>query len=151
MAINMLYGYIMDFIEIKTLVDITNTKVARPNQGTQLEYDQNRNFATLLQCVELRSIISYDHPPSVDMIDINHLKFGDTYTGKHKVWTFTFIPDRTDVFSNNDRVTGLLDDDIDGVPIIKNLTETINMIKAIFNCKDPFSKNTIIKAQSGTL
>jgi predicted NodU family carbamoyl transferase len=45
----------------------------------------------------------------------------------------------------------LLIDDIDGVPIIKNLTETINMSKAIFNCKDPFSKNTIIKAHPATI
>jgi hypothetical protein len=151
MAINMLHGYIMDFIEIKTLVDITNTRVTRPNQGTQLEYDQSRNFATLLQCVELRSIISYDTPPSVEVVDVKNLTFGNMYTGNHKVWTFTFATDRAGVyFDDRAGVTGLLNNDIDGVPIIKNLTETINMIKAIFNCKDPFSKNTIITAHPGT-
>lgn len=148
----MLYECIMEFIEIKTLVDITSTGVTRPNQGTQIEYNQHRNFATLLQCVELRSIISYDNPPSVDIVDVKHLSFGDTYTGKHRVWTFTFTPDRSGVYSDSkDSAAGLLNDDIDEVPIIKNLTETINMTKAIFNCKDPFSKNTIIKAQLGTL
>ena len=142
----------MDFIEIQTLVDITNTGVTRSNQGTRLEYDQNRNFATLLQCVELRSIISYDDPPSCKVTDVKDLKFGNMYTGTHKVWTFTFTPDRAEVyFDTNDSVTGLLNDDVDSVPIIKNLTETINMSKAIFNCKDSFSKNIIIKAHPGTL
>ena len=142
----------MDIIEIQTLVDVTNTQVLRINQGSKLEYDQNRNFVTLIQCAEIRSVVSYHNPPLAQDMLVTDMGFGDEYTGVHRVWTINIIPDRMGVYNlgNNDPVEGLIDD-IDGVPIIKNLTETINMSKAIFNCKDPFSKNTIIKAHQGTI
>ena len=138
--------------EIKTLVDVTNTQVARPNQGSPLEYDQNRNFITLRQCVELRSIVSYQVPPQVEKIDLKELGFGTDYKGKHRVWTFSFSPDRDGVYTTAaGDILGLLLDDLDGVPIIKNLTETVNIAKAIFDCKDIATRNTIIKAHLGTI
>jgi hypothetical protein len=141
----------MEEIEIWTLVDVTHTGVNRANKGTHLAHDQHRNFVTLLQCLELRSIISYSSLPQVKFMNLDDLSFGTDYTGTHRVWYFRFLPDRVDVyFDSKHDATGLLNDDMNGVPIIKNLTETINMSKAIFNCRDPFSKNTIIKAQSGT-
>jgi hypothetical protein len=142
----------MDIIEIQTLVDITNTRVVRANQGTREEFDQNRNFITLVQCVELRSIITYTAPPISKIIDITDWEFGTEYTGKHRIWTFTFIPDRIDVYNIDRRgPIGALLDDIDSVPIIKNLDETINIAKAIFDCSSIATKNTIIKAHPGTI
>ena len=142
----------METIEIQTLVDITNTRVNRPNQGSQLAYDQNRNFITLMQCVELRSIVSYDNPPTVEEVDVKGLGFGTAYKGNHRVWTFTIIPDRTGVYigTDGDSVSGLVDD-VDAVPFIKNLTESINIDRAIFDCKNSLTKNTIIKAHKGTI
>jgi hypothetical protein len=43
----------MEIVEIKTLIDVTNTQVSRANQGTPEEYDQYRNWTTLLQCIGL--------------------------------------------------------------------------------------------------
>ena len=142
----------MESIEIRTLVDITNTRVNRPNQGTQLAYDQNRNFITLMQCIELRSIVSYDNPPSVEEIDVKRLGFGTEYKGKHRVWTFVIIPDRTGVYigDDGDPVSGLVND-VDSVPFIKNLLETINIDRAIFDCMNLSTKNTIIKAHQGII
>ena len=152
MAINTLYRYFMEIVEIKTLVDITNTKVIRPNQGSQISYDQNRNFITLRQCVELRSIVSYNDPPEVTYEDITLMGFGKQYKGKHKVWTFRFIPDRTGVYtSENGDAVGCLLEDLDLVPIIKNLEETVNIDKAVFDCNNLTTKNTIIKAHKGTI
>lgn len=142
----------MDVIEIHTLVDITNTRVVRPNQGTALAYDQNRNFITLIQCVELRSIITYNNPPTFKIVNIDGMGFGSAYTGEHKVWTFNFTPDRMGVYNIDRRVPGgALFDDIDGVPIIKNLSETINIERAIFDCISIAYKNTLIKAHLGTI
>lgn len=142
----------MEVIEIKTLVDITNTKVIRPNQGSQLEYDQNRNFITLRQCVEIRSIVSYDNPPSVETVDLKDLGFGSQYKGKHRVWTFKFIPDRVGVYtSEKGNPIGCLLEDLDLVPIIKNLEETVNIDKAVFDCNNPATKNILIKAHKGTI
>ena len=136
----------MQTIEIKTLLDITDTKIIRSTQGSQLEHDQYRNFTTLRQCSELRSIISYDHGPSFETVDIKDLGFGSKYKGKHTVWTWIFYPDRTGVYRDENTEIGLLINDIDGVPIVKNLTETINIDKAIFELKSSSATNTIIKA-----
>jgi hypothetical protein len=142
----------MEIIEIQTLVDVTHTRVNRPNQGSQLEYDQNRNFITLRQCVELRSIITFIDPPVVETVDVKNLGFGKKFQGQHRIWTFRFNPDRTDVYTDDqDNPIGNLVEDLDGVPVIKNLRETINIDRATFECKDPLFKNIIIKAHQGTI
>ena len=141
----------MQTIEIKTLIDITNTKVIRPNQGTQQALDQQRNFITLNQCVELRSIISYEQAPIAESVDIKSLGFGTNYKGKQKVWTFKFSPDRDNAyFDGHSNTVGTLIEDLHEIPVIKNLTETVNIDKAIFDLKDPLLKNTIITATPGT-
>jgi hypothetical protein len=137
----------MAIIKVQTLIDVTDTRVNRLTQGTQLELNQNRNFITLKQCIELRSIVTYDSGPSIVEFDITGLGFGTNFEGKHRVWTFIFHPDREDVYRDEtDNIIGLLFEDIHAVPIIKNLTETINIDKAIFDLKDAKAKNTIIKA-----
>jgi hypothetical protein len=142
----------MDIIEIKTLIDITNTGVLRLTQGTALELDQNRNFSTLRQCCEMRSVIFYQSPSSIEEIDVKNLGFGSSYKGTNNVWTFRFSPDRSDVYIDNDgNSIGQLIEDIHEVPVIRNLKETINIHKAIFDCKDSKFKNTIIKALQGTI
>lgn len=137
----------METIEIKTLIDVTNTRVTRANQGTNVEYDQYRNWTTLLQCIGLRCIIHYDHNPVTEMIDIKNEEFGSSYKGKHKVWIFRFKPDRSDVFLDNDgNRIGLLVQDLHNVPVLSKLTETINIDKSVFNTEDINFKNTIVKA-----
>lgn len=152
MTINILYRYIMLIIEILTLIDITNTRVLRPNQGTQIQIDQNRNFITLKQCAEIRSVISFDVKPTVETRDVEGLGFGSAYKGQHRVWTFTFIPDRADAYTDAELdPLGELLNDFTGIPIIKNLTETVNISKAIFDCKDKIAKNITFKALQGTI
>lgn len=141
----------MIIIEIQTLIDITNSKVNRPVRGRLKEHDQFRNFATLKQCVELRSNISFETDPIMETCDIKGLEFGTTYKGKQNVWTFRFSPDRSGVYSNGDDEIGHLIDDVHGVPVVQNLTETVNIAKAIFDLKDSATKNTIIKAITGTI
>ncbi len=145
MAINILYRYIMEVIEIKTLIDITKTRASRSTQGSQLEQNQYRNFMTLCQCLEIRSIISYDNEPNVQTVDLKGLEFGSEFKGKHKVWTFRFSPDRSGVYTSEDgNRIGCLIEDLNQIPIIKNLEETVNIEKAIFNCYDDRFKNIII-------
>jgi hypothetical protein len=141
----------MDTIEIQTLVDITNTRVVRPNQGSQLEMDQYRNFITLCQCAEIRSVINYEDSPTTETQDLKKLGFGTAYKGKHAVWTFRFNSDRAGVYIDDQGdPLGFLINDLDQVPVIKNLAETINIDKAIFELKDGRLKNTVIKAITGT-
>ena len=136
----------MEVIEIKTLVDITNTNVRRINQGSQIELDQYRNWTTLQQCIGLRVILNYDREPSVETVDIKGMGFGSEFKGKHKVWTFHFRPDRSDAFVIEDNHVGLLEQDLDQVPVIVNLTETINTQRAVFDTSDQKLANTVVKA-----
>lgn len=135
----------MDIIEIKTLVDITNTRVFRSNQGTQLQLDQQRNFTTLLQCCEIRSIIDYNDSPTSEVGDVKPLNLGSNYKGKHRIWTFRFSTDRSGVYSTSGNNVGALIEDIDAIPVIKNLSETINMDKAVFDSSSDAYRNIIIR------
>jgi len=135
----------MEYIKIKTLIDITKTDVRRINQGSQLEFDQNKNFTTLLRCLEIKSIVHFNEPPSVEKIDIKSLNFGTNYKGKHRVWTFKFTPDRPLVYNDDNDEIGLLLNDLHQIPVIKKLTETINIDVAIFDLHDGQLKNTIIE------
>jgi hypothetical protein len=139
----------MQTIEVKTLIDITNTGVRRPNQGSQLELDQHKNWTTLNQCIEMRAIISYDYSPTVETIDIKSLDFGKNFKGQHRVWTWRFSPDRWNVFDGNNTPLGGLINDLDQIPVIKKLTETINIDRSVFDLSDPKLKNTILKIVTG--
>lgn len=139
----------METIEIKTLIDVTNTKVVRPNQGTVLEHEQFKNFTTLMQCIELRCIVTYDDIPTVEEVDVKGMGFGSAYKGKHKVWTFRFRPDRARAFEDEGNPVSLLINDMHEIPVIKSLTETINIDKAVFYTYESQQKNTIITAHQG--
>lgn len=132
----------MNIVEIKTLIDITATGVGRPHQGTQVELNQNRNWTTLNQCIGIRSLIEYDNTPSVETVDVKNLGFGAKYKGKQQVWTFRFETDQPEVFGDGYE---LLVDDMDQIPVIKNLTESVNIDTAVFDTKSAEFKNTIIR------
>jgi len=134
----------MEVIELKTLIDITNTNVRRINQGTQQQLNQYRNWITLLQCIGLRSNISYDYDPRSEIVKVND--FGSEYKSKHRVWTFQFRPERPDAFANEISSIALLKEDLDMIPMILNLTETINIQQAVFNLHDERFRNTVVKA-----
>jgi hypothetical protein len=78
----------------------------------------------------------------VETIDIKGLGFGTSYKGKHKVWTFRFETDQPDVFGNE---FSLLIEDMDQIPVIKKLTESVNIDTAVFDTKSADHKNTIIR------
>ena len=139
----------MEVIELKTLVDITNTNVRRPGQGTEQELNQYKNWITLNQCIELRSVITFDSNPTVEKIDLKGLNFGTEFKGSHNVWTWRFYPDRANIFVNENSSLGLLINDLDQVPIIVNLTETINTLRPVFELTNSKLINTTLKIISG--
>lgn len=140
----------MEIIELKTLIDITNTGVRRMNQGSSEQLNQYKNFITLNQCIELASIIEHDAPPSLEEVDIKGLGFGSVFKGKHKVWTWRFYPDRAGAFGNDQGPLGSLIANLDQVPVIKKLTETINIDKPVFELTNDRLRNTTLKIISGT-
>lgn len=136
----------MDTIEIKTLIDITNTNKVRLSIGEEIAHNQFKNWTTLLQCIGLRSIIHYDSDAVVEEVDVKDLGFGKDFKGKHKVWTFRFTTDRLNVYLQGGNPVGLLEQDLDDVPVCGNLTETINISKTVFSTSSTKYKNITIKA-----
>lgn len=139
----------METIEIKTLIDVTDSGVRRLSQGTAQQVDQFKNWTTLKQCIELRSVVDYDYPPGVETVDVKGMGFGRAYKGAHAVWTWRLRPDRNQVYADETGPVGGLISDVDQIPIIQNLTETINIDKPVFNLTDPEFKNTTVKLLSG--
>lgn len=141
----------MEIIEIKTLIDVTKPNVNRPGQGTPLEQNQYKNWITFQQCIGLRSIISYDELPKVEKVDLKGQGFGSKFKGEHAVWTFTFYPDRSYAYADDEgNNVGLLHQDLHQVPVIEKLNETINIARAVFDLEDSQYKNTIIKSSKLT-
>jgi hypothetical protein len=140
-----MYEVKMEKIQIKTMVDITNSGIFRFNQEKQLEYNQYKNWTTLLQAIGLRCLIQYDNNPTCELEDMRAQGFGLKYKGEHLVWAFTFFPDISNAYATENDPVGLLVEDLHQVPIIKNLKETINMNNAVFDTGTRQWCNTVIK------
>lgn len=140
----------MQRIKIQTLIDVTCSSAKRPGQGQPLEINQYRNYTTLLQAIGLRANVIFENPPKCTEQKLNGRKFGSEYDGKeHKVWTFEFTPEREDVYDDGTEKgrLALLNEDLHNVPVIKNLTETINTDKSVFDLKSAKYRNTIVSIE----
>ena len=111
-------------IRIKTLVDITRTDIRRRDQGDEQKWNQQQNYQTLLQTINLRNLIESNDDPFVETRDVTG-EFGSTYKGEHKVWTYEFETEHSDAYTNNGDPVGFLKDDLEQVPVLGGLTETV--------------------------
>ena len=110
----------MAFI-IKTLVDITNTNAKRENK---FEHQQQQKYLTLLKTISLRSNPNIIEPPTVDKVSTQK-DFG--VKGNNSVWTMVF-----DFEAANSHSVEMLTGDLDLVPVISNLHETIKLEPSAF-------------------
>ena len=94
-------------IEIRTTIDITKTNVQRPDQGSEKQLNQQRNYTTFLQVLGLRSIYSIVKNPTVE-------------DGE---WTFQIETDRDGVYELNGDPVGFLKEDLENVPVVTGLDE----------------------------
>ena len=106
---------------IKTLVDITNTNAKRENR---FEYQQQQNYLTLLQTISLRSNPNIIEPPAVAKVN-THKDFG--IKGNNNVWTMVF-----DFEAAHSHSVEMLIGDLDLVPVIANLNETVKLEPSAF-------------------
>ena len=111
-------------IRIKTLVDITRTDIRRRDQGDEQKWHQQQNYQTLLQTINLRNLIESNDDPFVETCDVTN-QFGSTYKGEHKVWTYEFKVDHADAYMNNGDPVGFLKEDLEQIPVLGGLTETV--------------------------
>jgi hypothetical protein len=114
-----------------SLVDITSTGVIRDSGNLELERNQQRNWETVLQCIGLRAQ-PIEIACRVDEVPLDNYKFGDMYTGTHKVWSFAFTTEFSGVFDDGQDPVGLLNNSFDEVPVITYLTETARFLLPVF-------------------
>ena len=126
---------------IHTLVDITengNIKKAFPfktNAGEMIHdkhtlaiaRDQNSNFNTMLQLLQMRTNITWEQPPQkLELPTLGNYGFGSYYDGKQPTWHFQFFAEQGDVYGDMVDPTENLQDDFNLVPVLSNCTNTAN-------------------------
>jgi len=115
---------------IITLVDITRADPDK-KETDPVKKNQQANFNTLVQTIGLRSNITWIKDPQK--------KTGSlplSIKGKATHWIWEFDCEREDVFLKNLDPTGLLADDLHGVPVIDRLENSTDISPAAFQTKN---------------
>lgn len=151
---------------IHTLVDITengNLKQQFPfktlagseihdKQTLAIARNQNSNFATMLQLLQMRGNITWEHPPQrVELPDLGNHRFGSYYEGRQSTWHFQFFTEQSGVYGEIEDPTENLVDDFSLVPIIADCTNTAHLPLYTFVTKEMqgTERQKIIGALSG--
>ena len=115
--------------KIITLVDITRTNPHR-SETDKMKLSQQANFNSLLQAIGLRSNVDWDVDPKM-----NTGSLPGNLGGKANHWVWEFSSEREDVFKAGNDDVGLLVDDLNCVPIIPNLNDSVDLDPAAFITK----------------
>lgn len=81
----------------------------------------------------------YEVGPIVKEQDVKGLGFGSAYKGKHKVWTFEFDLETAVAGIDHDTLVK----DLDLIPMISGLTETIKVNNNVFRTQDAEATNIV--------
>jgi hypothetical protein len=115
--------------KIITLVDITRSTPNR-SETDQLKLGQQANFNSLLQAIGLRANIDW-------VIDPQQCSgaLPDNLGGKAVHWLWEFDTERDFVFQKDSDPVGLLVDDLNGVPVVDRLNNSVEISPACFISK----------------
>ena len=142
---------------IHTLVDITengNLKqqfpfktlagdVVHDKNSLAIAKNQNSNFNTMLQLLQMRGNITWENPPQkVELPNLGNHGFGSYYEGPHSTWHFQFFTEQTGVYGDEIDPTAFLKDDFHQVPIISFCKETATFPLSTFDTQTPTTINT---------
>jgi hypothetical protein len=111
--------------QIVTLVDITRSQPSRDTTDSTL-LGQQANFNSLVQAIGMRSNVTWIQDPELHN---GRLPIGP---GKAAHWIWQFDAEREDVFLNQGDDVALLVNDLDGVPIVDQLNNTVELTPAVF-------------------
>ena len=114
--------------KIITVVDVTRTNPAR-EETDRIVLGQQANFNSLIQAIGMRSNITWIRDPQQHT---GRLPIGP---GKATYWIWEFDAEREDVFLDQDDPVALLVNDLDGVPIVDHLNNTVELTPAVFKSR----------------
>ena len=127
---------------IHTLVDITdngNLKRQFPfttDSGAKVQdkyslsvaRNQNNNFSTMIQLLQMRGNITWDHAPQkIDLEMLGYHAFGSYYEGAHSTWHFQFFTEQSGVYGDFADPTENLVEDFNLIPIVADCTNTAHL------------------------
>jgi hypothetical protein len=87
---------------------------------------QQANFNSLVQAIGMRSNVTWDRDPIAEMGRVSDQDFKAMY------WRWEFFVEREQVFLKDQDAAGLLKDDLDGVPVIVGLNDSVDINPACF-------------------
>ena len=151
---------------IHTLVDITdngNLKQQFPfktSAGNEIHdkhtlaiaRNQNSNFATMLQLLQMRGNITWDHAPQkTELPNLGNHGFGSYYEGQHTAWHFQFFTEQSGVYGEVVDPTESLVEDFSLVPMVTECSNTAHFPIHTFVTKEMqgTDRQKIIGALSG--
>ena len=142
---------------IHTLVDITNNgnlnksfpfksnsgDVIHDKNSLATARNQNANFNTMLQLLQMRGNITWENDPvRVEMPTLGNHGFGSFYEGKNTMWNFQFFTEQSGVYGEiTDPVEGLVGD-FHLVPIVSFCKETVTFPYSTFDTLNHRTINT---------
>ena len=141
---------------VHTLIDITENgnlkqtfpfktkggEVVHNKESLIIARNQNSNFATVLQLLQMRGNVTWERPPMRINDTLGNSAFGSAYEGKHISWHFQFFTEQPEVYGNPNEPTAQLIDDFDLVPILNFCKETATFPTATFITQDYRTINT---------
>ena len=141
---------------VHTLVDITDNGILQRqfpfkthsgdlihNKETlQVARQQNSNFNTMIQLLQMRGNITWDYPPMKINTTLGNTSFGSAYEGKQNCWHFAFHVDQPEVYGDDRNPTSSLVDDFHLVPILNFCKETATFPTSTFITNNTQTINT---------
>jgi hypothetical protein len=116
----------MERFKIISLVDITRSNCSR-SETNKIKIGQQANFNSLVQAIGLRSNLEWDTDPQLNSGSLPH-----PLNGKAKHWIWEFFVERDSVFLDQGDPVGLLVNDLNGVPVIDQLNNSIEIDPCCF-------------------
>ena len=141
---------------VHTLIDITENgnlkqtfpfktkggEVVHNKESLIVARNQNSNFSTILQLLQMRGNVTWERPPMRINDTLGNSAFGSAYEGKHISWHFQFFTEQPEVYGNPNEPSAQLIDDFDLVPILNFCKETATFPTATFITQDSRTINT---------
>lgn len=141
---------------VHTLVDITENgslkkdfpfktlsgEVVHDKNSLLVAKNQQSNFTTLIQTLQLRGNIVWEHPPIKINEPIANMRFGSAYEGKQNIWNFMWQVEQSELYAEEQNKYGQLESDFDMIPVLSFCKETCTFPYSAFITTDTKLKNT---------
>ena len=136
---------------IHTLIDITENgmlkkefpfktksgEIVHDKPTLDIAKNQQSNFITLIQTLQLRGNIVWEHTPVKIHENIANMRFGEAYEGKHFIWNFMWQVEQPDIYSQGVDRYAQLREDFNMIPVLSFCKETATFPASAFITDDP--------------